>query len=107
MRHEKNFTRIVSVGKSTPYDPEFAAFTVPIPYWSTDTFFVLQDDDGIVALPITVRTSLNGVARASYIYAPVPEPSTLLFLGGGLLGAGWKRKRRQRARSTPACRPSR
>jgi hypothetical protein len=88
-------------------DPQPTVFTLPIPYWSTDTFFVLQNADGIVALPITVRTHLNGVARASYIYAPVPEPSTLLLLGGGLLGAAWKRKRRQSAKSTPPCGASR
>ena len=78
-------------------DPGLAV-TLPIPYWSFgDTYFALEGEVGHAAAPITLRTGLSGVARATYIYevTELPEPSTLLLLGGGLLGAAWTRRRRR------------
>jgi hypothetical protein len=37
----------------------------------------------------------GNVHWAGMPYTPVPEPTTLLLLGGGLIGAEWKRRKRQ------------
>lgn len=79
---------------SDPGDP----LILRVPHWSFEnSYFALQGDEGYVAAPITLRTSVSGIARATYIYeaTELPEPSTLLLLGGGLLGAAWTRRRRR------------
>ena len=40
---------------------------------------------------------LDNVLAESVDTAPVPEPSTLLLLGGGLIGLGLYRKNRKKA----------
>lgn len=72
--------------------------TLPLLPWSPDTFFRLYDPNGeLMAAPITLRTEVSGIARATYLYEPtaVPEPTTFLLIGSGLLGAEWKRRRIQ------------
>jgi PEP-CTERM motif-containing protein len=82
---------------SDPGFPDMDIF-LPIPYWSPDAFFNLRDANGdLMAAPTTIRTEVTGIARATYLYEPaaIPEPTTLLLLGSGLIGAEWKRRRHQ------------
>lgn len=52
---------------------------------------------GLNDLPTTHQLSNVNIEGCFDQAAPVPEPSTLLLLGGGLIGlAGWKRRQSQR-----------
>jgi len=53
-------------------------------------------DQQFTRVRLTAPTSAGGFAIAQVRYAPIPEPSTLLLLGFGLLGLGlYGRKRRK------------
>lgn len=62
------------------------------------TYVWMSDPAGIPAIDFTMAGSVNdgfGIDQVS-VADPVPEPGTLLLLGGGLFGLGSRLRRRQR-----------
>jgi hypothetical protein len=72
------------------------AFTAPQANTSQE-FLGFTTDMPLTSLTLSLGSATDGVALDDFQFNVVPEPSTLLLLGFGLVGLGFFRRRKETA----------